>query len=221
MTRNLSIIFLFAFGISGPTASAQIVESVPRIKEASDTSPVTQIFRATPRQDTSNAPRASAVILRLEISDTVVVGRPFRILLRAYDPLGLPAVSFTAPVTYESISGVIPIISRAKWLNGLLEDTLIITRPGKNVRLAAVAGGALATLHLDVESLPLTKERWLDLAEGHLAEGRFDAGVDALKRASDERDPAIERRLGRLYLEKGMWADAEIHYLRAMRAATR
>jgi len=216
---KIALLFLLVFA---PAATAQIVDAVPKIKGDTDTrDPIIHIFRPETSVRNSNvSPEKIDFILRLEINDTVTVGRPFRILLRAYDALGLPSAGFNAPVTYESINGVVPIISRAKWLNGLLEDTLIITRPGKNVRLAAIAAGTLSTLHLDVQSLPLTKERWLELAEGHLAEGRFDKAIDAFERASDGHDAAIERKLGRLYLEKGMWVEAELHYLRAVRAAT-
>lgn len=205
-------------------ATAEITESLPTVRSAKD-EPVVQVFGPStlPRFEPTplHAP-AEDITLRLEVLDTVTVNTPFRIILRAYDRNLMTAPEFSAPVTFESIHGVVPIISRARWINGILFDTLIITRPGRNIRLTAIAGSAMASLHIDVAPPPLERVQWLSLAERHLVDGKFDDAIFSLKKASGpDGDAAIERRIGRLYLERGMYQAAEEHFLRAIRLMTR
>ncbi|MEK8023378.1 MAG: hypothetical protein AAB229_06155 [Candidatus Hydrogenedentota bacterium] len=215
------------------SAAAEVVEVRPAIRREDGSSsaarsadrdthaPVTTIFAPPPRPAPDSRARQSDVILRLEVPDTISVNRPFRILLRAYNSLGLPAANFSAPVTFECLNGIIPVISSRRWLNGLLEDTLVIVRAGKNTRLVAVAGGATAALHIDVMTPPPDKAFWLKLADEHLAGGKTEDALFCLKKASSFEpagDPVIEKRIGRIYLDREQWSKAEEHFRRAVRA---
>jgi hypothetical protein len=62
---------------------------------------------------------------------------------------------------------------------------------------------------------------WLKVAEEDLVRGRFESAIFALKRASSFQslgDPVIERRIAKLYMQRGRWMEAEEHYRRAIRA---
>lgn len=211
-----------------PTA-AEIVEVAPTVRTtdsapASDTSsPVVTIFTPPSRTSTDSHAVRSDVILRMELPDSIQVNRPFFVRLRAYDALGLPIPKFDAPVTFECANGIIPVVSSRSWLNGMLEDTVIIVRAGKNSRLVAIAGDALAALHVDVVTPPPDKAMWLRLADDNIAAGKIDDALFCLKKASDFEpagDPAIERRIGRMYMEREQWSEAEEHFRRAVRAIT-
>jgi tetratricopeptide (TPR) repeat protein len=181
-----------------------------------------QTYTGGPRNERLGAWLGPAATLRLDIlTETVAAGAPFRVILRAYDRHGLPFGSFSEPVTFECASGVVPIHSSARWLNGVLEETVIIARSGRNVRLSAVTHATVAAVHLDVAGPPGDKAMWLRVAEEDLRRGRIEDGIFALKRASSlERlgDPAIERRIAKLYMERGRWREADEHYRRAIRA---
>lgn len=174
----------------------------------------------TPAESAPLAPPAEAV-LYLDLPDTVIAGKPFSLILRAFDREGLPLVRFAEPVSFECLYGVSPVMSRATWKYGYLVDTLVIERPGRNVNLRARAGDGMASRFLDVSSAPWDKARWLKLAEEHLAAGKTDAAIDALERAvalEPAGDAEIERRIANLYLAQNRWDDAERHFQRAVQA---
>lgn len=164
--------------------------------------------------------------LAIEVEPTVVRwNTPFQVILRAYDENGLLAADFNVPVTYECANGVVPILSSARWQNGHLFDTVMIARPGRNVRLTAAAGGAVAAIHLHVLAPAPDRAIWIRQAEEFLAVGKIDDGIHALIKAAEmaesEEAAAIERRIGRLYLDRGQWDKAEEHYRRGLRAIAR
>jgi competence ComEA-like helix-hairpin-helix protein len=217
--------------IEAPTPSTSPFEAAPRLRSSRrDETPVSmpvveQRFEASldPRL---GADRRERHTLAIEVEQTDVKwNTPFQVILRAYDEAGLLAASFNAPVTYECANGVVPILSPARWRNGHLFDTVVIARPGRNVRLTAAAGEAIAAIHLHVMASTPDRLIWIRQAEEFLAVGKIDDGIHALKKAAEmaesEEASAIERRIGRLYLDRGQWDKAEEHYQRGLRAIAR
>jgi hypothetical protein len=214
------LILVAAMAAAGPGASATPTTSTtpePRADTAA-----AQVYRTSGPRAPLGAFQGANATLRLDIlAETVAMGAPFPVVIRVYDRHGLPFGSFTEPVTFECASGVAPILSSARWRNGVLEETVVIARSGRNVRLSAVTHSAVAAVHLDVAPPSADKAMWLRVAEEDLARGRFEDGVFALKKASSFHplgDPAIERRIAKLYMERGRWSEADAHYRRAIRA---
>lgn len=220
-TRSLAILIVFLAAMpsygKGPedadTSSVRWISPSEAVDRSYRTEyPLPLIERANP----------SDVILKLDVLDTLVeAGKPFRIILRVYDGQARPIPTFDDAVTYECINGVTPVLSQRKWRHASLEDTIIVIRPGRNIRLTAMTSRALAALHLDVLSEIPTKQTWLEIADKNIANRDFDRAIDALKTAGrfdPEPDPEVERKIAGLYLKQGKWKEAEEHYQRAIRA---
>ncbi len=160
--------------------------------------------------------------LRFETETTVVpADQPFAIRLRAYDANGFPAADFNEPVSYECLFGVIPVLSSGRWQNGLLHDTVLIRKPGRSVMLVATAGRVSSMMTFEVRPPAADPASWRTLAEEKLALGQFDDAVHYFELASSLKpggDAEIEKRLARLYLDRGLWREAEEHYRRSLQA---
>jgi hypothetical protein len=220
-----------AVPVETPSASTSPFDAAPRLRSSRrDETPVSlpvveQRFEASPdpRLGTDQRERHT---LAIEVEQTDVKwNTPFQVIIRAYDEAGLLAANFNAPIMYECANGVVPILSPARWRNGHLFDTVVIARPGRNVRLTAAAGDAIAAIHLHVMAPAPDRLVWIRQAEEFLAVGKIDDGIHALKKAAEmaetEEASAIERRIGRLYLDRGQWDKAEEHYRRGLRAIAR
>lgn len=229
LASRVPLMAAFFVLVALPARAAEIQDVLPRILSVETRTlppsgpPVEQHF--APREAETAAlpsfhpPRITA---RFEIQDTAQVNTPFRIRLWVFDENGFPTPRHAEAVTYECELGVVPVVSSARWLNGLLEDTLIITAPGRHVRLTAVTGDAVSSVYLDVAPPPFGRAQWIRVAEERLAAGRFADGVSALQNAAlltQGGDAEIENRLGRLFLERGEWHEAETHFRSAVRSA--
>lgn len=211
-------------------ARAEIVEAVPRflVETRSVTpsgEPVIRAFRPADSPALSAALpafRTPRVTLRVDVLDTAQVDRPVRVAIQALDANGEPATRFDEPVTFACELGIVPILATARWTNGAMVETVIFTRPGRNARLGITAGDATIATFLDVAPPPLDRSAWIRIAEEHLAADRFSDGVRALTNAASLApggDAEIENRLGRLYLQRGQWREAEVHFRNAVRAS--
>ncbi|MBL4889699.1 MAG: tetratricopeptide repeat protein [Candidatus Lindowbacteria bacterium] len=160
------------------------------------------------------------LLLRLEIADTqIVVGEPFEIVLKVYDKFGLPIPMFSDVVTFECANGITPVLSRQKWKHARFSDSVVILKPGRNIRLSAMSGDAIASQHIDVMSELPSKQMWLEIAQQYVAQSKFQRAIEAYKRATvfdPDIDPIIERKIGKLYLRQGDWRQAERHFQRAI-----
>ncbi len=209
---------------SAAPAAAEIQDLAPRFlfetrSVAPSGSPATQRFTA-PDSPPLPAYRPPQIRLQMEILDTAQVDQPVRIAIQAYDQNGEPAVRFQEPVTFECALGVVPILATAPWINGAMVETVIITRPGRQARLGAVAGEVSVARYLDVAPPPLSRATWLAQAEEYLAQDRFADAIRAFTNAASLTaggDAAIEDRLGRIYLQRGQWAQAQVHFRNAIR----
>lgn len=204
-----------------------ILDAVPRILVETRTIPASgeptiRVYRPAETAPPLPAWRPPEFTLRVEALETAQVDRPFRIAVQAYDRNGEPAARFDEPVTFACELGVVPILATAPWVNGALVETVIVTRAGRGARLDVVAGDATASIHLNVAPPPLDRAAWLRTAEEHLAADRFADAVRAFGNASalaPGGDAEIENRLGRLYLQRGQWREAETHFRNAVRAS--
>ena len=201
-----------------------ITTPTPRIriespKSESDTS---SYLRTAVMVEVPEIKTPSVMILRFELETTTVQSDvPFPIRLRVLDENGFPAAEYSEPIWYESLFGVIPVVSSSKWQSGMFEDTVLIRRPGKNVMLIATSGRASGSIVLEVKPPQPDSSTWLALAETKLTEGKFDDAVYYFKLASSltpQGDPQIEERLAKLYLSRGEWNKAQEHYQKALRA---
>lgn len=166
-------------------------------------------------------PSPSPVVLYLDLPDTVIAGRAFTVMIRAFDREGNLLVHFQEPVMFECLYGIYPVVSRASWRYGEFRDSVLIERPGRNATLRARAGEHAVSRYCDIQSEPWNKDRWLKLADEHLAAGKTSAAIDALERASafdTFGDPEIERRIANLYLKENQWDKAQQHFQRAVQA---
>lgn len=211
-------------------ARAEIVEAVPRFlvetrAVAPSGEPVIRAFRPSDSPALGAALpafRAMRMTLRAEVLDTAQVDRPVRVALQVLDANGEPATRFDEPVTFECALGVVPILATARWTNGAMVETVIFTRPGRNARLGVTAGDATVAAFLDVAPPPLDRAAWIRIAEEHLAADRFPDALRAFTNAAAlvrGGDAEIENRLGRLYLQRGQWREAELHFRNAVRAS--
>lgn len=211
---------LLAFAALAPAArAAEIIEAEPSIlidSTAPKPAVVTAITTPPPL-----APSPSPVVLYLDLPDTVIAGRAFTVTIRAYDREGNILLHFQEPVMFECLYGIYPVVSRAAWRFGEFRDSVLIERPGRNATLRARAGEYTVSRYCDIQSEPWNKERWVKLADEHLAAGRTEAAIDALERASafdTFGDPEIERRIANLYLKENRWDKAQQHFQRAVQA---
>lgn len=180
------------------------------------------VAETTPRKKNHFSPELSKTILQLELLDTAIeVNTAVRVLLRAFNRNGILDPAFSERIVYESAHGVVPVFSQASWYGGSAEDTVVFRKPGRNVRLTAVAGEAVASIHVDIKPPPPGASFWIERADAFISQGEIEKAIEALKSASRVlryTDSELERRIARLYLRLGNWEAATEHYQNAMTA---